>query len=368
MTRAEPRLVLAALVGYPPVEGSQRVAAVGGFVRDVLLERIPRELDLVVEGDAEALARSFGGTVTVHEPFGTASVHDEDWRIDVAMARRETYPRPGALPEVTPATIEEDLRRRDFTINAIAVTLDGELVAAEHALEDLEAGVMRVLHERSFIDDPTRLIRLARYAQRLGFAVEPRTAELAAAANLETLSGARLGGELRLALGEQQPLAVLERLRDALPFDLDPALAEAALALAPADADRAMLVLGAAQGDPAWIERIELTARERAVVAACREAAVPADTRPSALWRAWRRTPVEAVALAGARGDQRAARAWIETLRHVRLEIDGHDLIAAGIAEGEEIGRRLERALLAKLDGELGGGRDAELAFATGEG
>ena len=293
MTRVEPRLVLAALVGYPPVEATERVAVVGGFVRDVSLGRVPRELDLVIEGDAAALARSFGGEVTIHEPFGTASVEGDGWRVDVAMARRERYPQPGALPEVSPATIEEDLARRDFTVNAIAVTLGGERLAAERGLEDLDAGVMRVLHERSFADDPTRLIRLARYAERLGFAVEPRTAELAAAASLESLSGARLGGELRLALGEEQPLAVLERLRGALPFELDPALAEAALALAPADADRAMLVLGAAQGDPAWIERIELTARERAIVTACRDAAVPADTRPSSLWRAWRRTPVD---------------------------------------------------------------------------
>jgi tRNA nucleotidyltransferase (CCA-adding enzyme) len=345
-----------------------RVAAVGGFVRDVWLERVPRELDLVLEGDAAALARSFGVDVTVHEPFGTATASADDWRIDVAMARRERYPMPGALPEVEPATIEEDLARRDFTVNAIAVTLDGDVVAVPHALEDLAGGRLRVLHERSFIDDPSRLVRLARYAERLGFVVEPLTAALAEQATFETLSGARLGGELRLALAEPDPLAVLARVVDKLPLALDPAVVRTALELAPADADRAMIVLGASEGDEAWLGRIALTAREREVALACRHAEVPADTRPSALWRAWHRLPIEAVAVAGAREDPRPARDWIETLRHVRLEIGGNDLIAAGLGEGEEIGRRLERTLAAKLDGELAGGRNVELAFALGEG
>jgi tRNA nucleotidyltransferase (CCA-adding enzyme) len=333
----------------------------------VWLARVPRELDLVVEGDAAALARSFDVDVAVHEPFGTATASADDWRIDVAMARRERYPMPGALPEVEPAPIEEDLARRDFTVNAIAVTLDGNVLAVEHALDDLARGQLRVLHERSFIDDPSRLVRLARYAERLGFAVEPLTAGLAEQATFDTLSGARLGGELRLALAESDPLAVLARVQDKLPLSLDPTVAEAALALAPADADRAMIVLGAGAGDEAWLATLELSAREREVALACRHAAVPADTRASALWRAWHRLPVEAVAVAGARGDARPARAWIETLRHVRLEIGGDDLIAAGLEEGEEIGRRLERTLAAKLDGELTGGREAELAFALQE-
>jgi tRNA nucleotidyltransferase (CCA-adding enzyme) len=365
MSAVRPDVILAALAGYPAVQTRERVAVVGGFVRDVSLGRVPRELDLVVEGDAASLARGLGGEVTIHEPFGTASAAGDGWRVDVAMARRERYPQPGALPEVAPARIEDDLRRRDFTVNAIAVTLDGELLAAEHALEDLDARVMRVLHEQSFTDDPTRLIRLARYAERLGFEVEEQTARLAAAATLETLSGARIGAELRLALAEEEPLAILERLRAALPFSLDVSLATAALELAPPDADRAMLILGSARGD---LGRIELGARERDIVVACADAAVAADTRPSSLWRAWRRTPIEAVAVAGARGDARAARAWIERLRHVRLEIDGNDLIAAGLAQGEEIGRRLERTLAAKLDGELEDGREAELAFALGDG
>ncbi len=362
----DPAAVLAALARYPPLPvGEGRVAVVGGFVRDVWLGVEPRELDLVVEGDAVAFARELGGELVVHEPFGTATASGANWRIDLAMARRERYRVPGALPEVEPATIEEDLSRRDFTVNAIAVTVaEGGLLAADCALEDLAARRLRVLHEASFIDDPTRLMRLARYAQRLGFAVEPRTAELAEAADLRTLSGGRLGGELRLVLTEGDPLGVLERLRDKLPIAIDRAVVELALDLAPPESDRAMLTLGAVTAEEPWLGGLELTVREREIVLACHGARVPADTTPSGLWRAWHAVPVEAVAVAGGRGGREAARRWIEELRHVRLEIGGDDLIAAGLSEGPHIGRRLARALAAKLDGQLTGGREAELAYA----
>ena len=127
--------------------------------------------------------------------------------IDVAIARAETYAEPGALPEVEPADLGRDLARRDFTVNAIALDLaDGALAEFPGARDDLRAGRLRVLHDRSFLDDPTRLWRLARYAARLGFEIEPRTRELAEAAvsggALGTVSGTRIGNELRLALAE----------------------------------------------------------------------------------------------------------------------------------------------------------------------
>jgi tRNA nucleotidyltransferase (CCA-adding enzyme) len=354
---------------YPPIDRSAgRVAVVGGFVRDVALGRAPKELDLVIEGSAEALARSFGGELAVHDAFGTATASGKGWRVDVAMARAERYPAPGALPEVAAASIEADLARRDFTVNAIAVTLEGDVIAADHALEDLAARRLRVFHEHSFTDDPSRVLRLARYAERLGFAVDARTAELADAATLATLSGGRLGGELRLVLAEPDPLAVLARLVNQLPIALDRELLVSALALAPPDSDGAMLVLGASATDRAWLETLELSVGERDIALACANAQAPSDSRPSALWREWHRVPVEAVAVAGARGDPAAAARWIDELRHVALEIGGDDLLAAGIAEGPELGRRLDRTLAAKLDGELDGGRDAELRFALGDG
>jgi tRNA nucleotidyltransferase (CCA-adding enzyme) len=127
-----------------------------------------------------------------------------------------------------------------------------------------------------------------------------------------------------------------------------------------------MLILGAACRDDAWLDGLELTAGEREIALACMTAQTPPDTRASALWRAWHRLPVEAVAVAGARGDASAARRWISELREVRLTIGGDDLIAAGVPEGPLIGEMLERTLIAKLDGALNAGRAAELAFALG--
>ena len=365
MAANDPQAVLAALARYPQLpQAHGRVAAVGGFVRDVWLGRDPRELDVVIEGDAVQFARALGGELVVHESFGTASASGPEWRIDVAAARTERYPAPGALPVVAPASIEEDLPRRDFTANAIAVTTAGEVIAPQHALEDLGARTLRVFHEASFIEDPTRIVRLERLAARLGFAIEPDTAALAARAGFETLSGARLGGELRLALAEHDPVAVLAALAGRLPIDVDRELLEAALGLAPPDADRAMLLLGAVVREDRWLATLELTARELEVAQAVRGARTPDATAPSALWRAWRHTPVEAVAVAGARGDRGAAARWIEELRGTTLQIGGEDLLAAGVPQGPEIGRRLARTLERKLDGQLPGGRDGELADA----
>src|SRR5919202_1378700 len=184
--------VLAALRAAPgagpaldALAGEPAVHVVGGAVRDALLRQEPRELDFVVEGDARPVARRaaerLGGEVLVHERFGTVIVRAPGVTFDVASARTETYPAPGALPEVRAgATLREDLARRDFTVNAMAVRLaDGARTAWPGAQEDLAARVLRVLHRASFRDDPTRLLRLARYGARLGFVPDPDTDALA---------------------------------------------------------------------------------------------------------------------------------------------------------------------------------------------
>jgi tRNA nucleotidyltransferase (CCA-adding enzyme) len=353
-----------------------RVAVVGGFVRDTLVGREPREIDLVVEGDTAQVAAALGGTLTSYEPFLAARVSGDGWSIDITQARRERYPHPGTLPIVEPAPLEQDLARRDFTVNAIAVTLEGgELIAAEGALGDLAAQRLRVLHDKSFIDDPTRVMRLARYAHRLGFTVEPHTAALAAAADLQALTGSRIGAELRLALLEPDPLAPLADLTDKLPIIVDRPLVQAALALAPPDASPALVVLAAVTRERApanWIESLELLARERDIVLAAKRApelalAIQATASPSALAAVLRGAPAEVVAIAGALGPDAAARRWLSDLRHIRLEIDGDDLLAAGIVAGPELGARLERTLARKLDGQIDDGRQAELESALGE-
>jgi len=160
---------------------------VGGTVRDLLLRRPPRfDVDLAVVGDgaayAEQLAARLNGHVTTHDRFGTATVHyGSDAHVDVASARTETYAAPGALPDVAPAaSIEADLARRDFTVNAIAVSLpDGAVVDPHRGIEHLRDRLVRVLHEQSFVDDPTRIFRAARYEARLGFRMDPKTETLA---------------------------------------------------------------------------------------------------------------------------------------------------------------------------------------------
>ena len=364
--------------------GIDGVHLTGGGVRDVLLGREPRELDVVVEGGVMALATRLGDVDALHERFGTATVRAGDCRWDLAAARSETYARAGALPDVRAAGIEQDLLRRDVTVNAFALDLQtGSLRAVEHAREDLEAGRLRVLHDASFLDDPTRLWRIARYAARLGFELEQETARLAAeavaAGALETVSGARIGNELRLALGEPDPPAALEV---AVGLGLAPWLAPdrrrtaVALDLLPPDEGRAdLVVLGASLEAPdatdAVLAELEFTAAEREVLRAClqagslaADAAASAARRPSELARVLRGVPVEAVAIAGADGATAAVRRWLCELRSVRLAITGDDLIAAGVPEGPEIGHRLEATLDRRLDGELEPGRDAQLSAA----
>jgi tRNA nucleotidyltransferase (CCA-adding enzyme) len=360
------------LRAFAPDEG---VHLVGGAVRDLMLEREPRELDLVVEGDVDAAAARLEGEVKAHDRFGTARVRVGGCAFDLVRARAEVYAQPGALPDVRPGSLDEDLHRRDVTINAMALDLDGELRAVPGALEDLHAGVLRVLHDRSFVDDPTRVWRVARYAARLGFTVEDHTRALAARADPTTVSGDRLGAELRLALREPDPPAAFEAVTALNPrylpagFDPRPKALEAALGLLPDEGRRDLLTLAActAAMDAGallrWLDEMGFTAAERDLVAAASRFVTGAPLRAARtsaeIARAARGAPIEAVALVGGEN----ARRWIDELRHVRLEIDGHDLLAAGIPEGPEVGKRLQRALDRKLDGEVSG-RDEELAAA----
>lgn len=201
---------------------------VGGFVRDLLLDRPIKDLDLTLEGDAIALGRALvkeqGGRLTVHKFFGTAT-----WTFDSPVAglrfldlistRKEFYTHPGALPTVTRSTIDDDLRRRDFTINAMAIRLDGshfgELYDPLQGQQDLESQAIRTLHPNSFLDDPTRIFRAIRYEGRNGFKMEPGTRLLINPESLEVLkilSGERLRHEVDLIFEEQDYPALFARL------------------------------------------------------------------------------------------------------------------------------------------------------------
>jgi len=215
---------------------------IGGSVRDLLLGRLIKDFDFTVEGDAaklaEALLRRYAGRVVFHSRFGTATwtMDETTFRrlnvplvdtsaypssIDLISARAESYSQPGALPTVQPSTIDNDLRRRDFTINAMALRLDGRFNGQLHdplgGREDLGRRLIRVLHKRSFVDDPTRMIRAVRYAERYRFQLEQETQNLIdheARNVLSSLSGERLRHEFDLIFEEENPSVVLQRLAE----------------------------------------------------------------------------------------------------------------------------------------------------------
>jgi len=366
---ADPAGLLAALEANPAFAAVREAAAgipayvVGGSVRDGLIGRPHLDLDVVVEGEIAPLVQRLGGDATEHERFGTAVVEVGAAEVDVARARSETYPHPGALPEVSPASLDADLGRRDFSINAMAFPLsgDGELIDPHGGLEDLRAGVIRILHERSFADDPTRALRAARYLARFGFRLEEETERLLRQADLSSVSEDRVTAELARIAAEERPSAALALVAEwgLLELRHGPRLAASIESLF--------------EADPDWAEYAD---RDTAVLLAIARGEHPAALRTRARKLAHRDRPgspaevqvlardhvPEVLALARAAGAD-----WLDDyakrLRHVELEISGYDLIEAGVPEGPAVGRGLNAALAAKLDGKVSG-RDDELRLA----
>lgn len=379
----------------PALSGLAPAWLVGGAVRDLLLGAPAVDLDVAVEGDAleaaRALAERLDGEVREHERFGTATVRAAGLVVDLATTRRETYARPGALPDVEPAPLDDDLARRDFTVNAMAAGLAedtlGELRDPHRGRYDLDAGVIRVLHDRSFVDDPTRLLRAIRYEARLNARMDTSTEQLArgaiAAGALSTVSGARVRDEL-LDLLHESPVAGAARMRElGLDAALAPALARAPLELVEASiegarrtgAERRYAALAAlVSADPdglePWVEELHLRAEDRdAVLRAARKApgmvrTLETKLPDSALHALLHCEQPEVLALALAQGaPKEPVVRYLDRLRGTRLEITGDDLRDAGIPESPAIGRALDETLRRKLDGEIEG-RDAELAAA----
>ncbi len=380
----------------PALEGLPPAYLVGGAVRDLLRGADPHDVDIAVEGDARSAARAvaerLGSEAREYERFGTATVDTPFGTYNLASTRQEAYDLPGELPRVSPASLAEDLARRDFSINAMAVGLTGDDLGHLYdpcgGVADMSVGAIRVLHERSFLDDPTRLLRSVRYATRLGFELDPETERLAreavAAEALATVSSARISDELMDLLREVDAPGGIERLRDleihsALHPRLDPdpeLVASAALGATAIGADRAVAALAAlVESAPEeldlWLADLNLPAEARD--AASRAARVGSriamalrerQLTPSELHGLLAREPLEALALALAlRAPSETVLRWVTDLRGVGLEISGADLLAAGVPEGPAIGRALEETLRRKLDG-LVSGREEELETA----
>jgi tRNA nucleotidyltransferase (CCA-adding enzyme) len=357
----------------------------GGFVRDALLGLEPNDFDLVVEGPAARLAAALrsdlGGAVITHTPFGTATWQTpEGWELDFATARTETYARPAALPEVQPADLQADLRRRDITINAMALRVGpgGQLCDPFEGRADLRARRIRVLHPGSFQDDPTRLFRAVRYEQRLGFRVEAQTLHWMGQAweALEALSGDRLRHEFELIFREPRAEAMLARLAE---LDIlgraQPALgwgglqAAAAREIArlprpewaldePLQPDAVYLTLMLAEAAPTEVEaaltRLNVN---RATADAVRLATGLRLTgeRPSqvaAQLDGWSEAALAAAYIRhmGWRG---ALNEYLARGRRVRAEMTGADLMALGLTPGPLFKELLQAVRFARLDGQV---------------
>jgi tRNA nucleotidyltransferase (CCA-adding enzyme) len=378
--------------------------AVGGPVRDLLRGVPSRDADIAVEGDAVAVARRLadvlgGGRVVVHRAFGTAVVRAGGARIDLAATRSERYPHPAALPVVSPAGIDADLARRDFTVNAVAAGLSGpragELLDPFDGRADLAAATIRILHPGSFRDDPTRIFRAARYAARLGFAVDSETERLARDAVAEglvgELSGARVRADMLALLGESAA-TVAAALRLAEGLGLLAAVAPGLRAERVDLLERLDAVHGRfAAGIPIWRPRLALIARgsnesavralverlrlRRADADAVRAAVGAAETlgaklaaaaAPSDVAELLDRLPPDPALVIAARGGPGAdaAELYLARLRGIRLEIDGtvlHDEL--GLPPSPRMGEVLAELLRRKRNGQLAD-RGSELAAA----
>jgi tRNA nucleotidyltransferase (CCA-adding enzyme) len=333
----------AALAKVRAVAGDLPCYLVGGTVRDALLGHEPLDLDLAVEGPVAEFALNLDPEAVLHERFDTAELDVEGRRVDLARTRSERYPRPGSLPLVEPAGIEEDLSRRDFTINALAAPLErpGVLLDPCGGLADLERRVINVIHPKSFTDDPTRALRAARYAARLGFDVDHRTADLLPSVDLETVSRERFESELKLSAAEPTAMEALRLASAWRLLDLDGedlALLAHAYELLEAD------VWGG------WCSRADLllAIAGRGGVFEPGGAIGYPGTPSLANALASRIPPVELL-LARAAGSDWLDQ-WVSDWRTVSPLVTGDDLLAAGVPRGEAVGVGLDAALAAALD------------------
>lgn len=370
------------------------VLLVGGAVRDLLLGVPHVDLDLVVEGDAIGLAaqaaKQLRARAVAHPRFGTAALENAGFSIDLARARSERYERPGALPAVQFAELVDDLARRDFTINAMALRLTdgepGELIDPHGGDDDLARGVVRVLHDDSFRDDATRILRAQRYAGRLGFRLERHTAALLRRdlAYLDTISGARLRHEFeRIAQEERVARIVRSADRVGALAVIHPALRPSDRALravsrlprlAAAHRDGVLFCVLLADAPPrdaeAAIARLAPTGRQAKAVrgylalrAAEAKLARP-SLRPSAAVRLLSQRAIEAVeafALLATRplaADR--ARRYLKHWRFVRPRLNGRDVEALGLLRGPKIGAALAALHEARLDGRAKTRKDEE--------
>jgi tRNA nucleotidyltransferase (CCA-adding enzyme) len=375
---------------------------VGGFVRDLLLGKSVNDLDIVVEGDAielgAALVKKYGGKLTPHTKFRTAiwhlpstlrqasrqgnafNVHPST--LDLITARKESYKHAGALPTIKPSTIDDDLSRRDFTINAMAIRLDGdhfgELLDPLNGQDDLEKGMIRALYPRSFIDDPTRIFRAIRYEQRHAFSLQLETCNLINPESfsvLKTLSGERIRHEIDLIFEEENSARMLSRLHELGVFDVfDPGLPKFNEKYSgflnsepPADfgisGNKILLnYLLWFMDSPADVidfhsKRLDfnsdLTEASLAVVQLKNELNLFAEAKASKWTLRLEKVPLIAVYALWLASNEPALKDFLVSWRHVKATITGDELKTRGIPTGPRYKKILTQLRNAWLDGDV---------------
>ena len=373
---------------------------VGGAVRDLILGRSHIDLDIAVEGHpatlANEVAQTLGCKAVLHPRFGTATVSSPGFQLDLAQTRRETYVRPGALPQVEPAPIKEDLRRRDFSINAVALRLTqpvGEIIDPYSGEKDLADGILRVLHEDSFKDDATRALRGVRYGSRLEFRFASDTANWLRrdSSYVESISGPRLRRELAfLFLEPNAPTAalmaedygILHAIRRELSIDTGLASRWQAALAGPsfAPVDELGFCLLAAPRTTAEAEdvsrRLHLAGRVEQVLTgfvqlrglSAKLATVCAD--PVAAVDLLDGFPAAAVWALGIITDGATGEAcvsYLSTWRKVKTRLNGRDLLDLGVAPGKAVGEALSLVRHARLEGRVETREDEIELITTGE-
>jgi tRNA nucleotidyltransferase (CCA-adding enzyme) len=366
---------------------------VGGSVRDILLGLPALDLDIVLEGDAiqlaHALKNRYGGELTLHTKFRTATWQPpEGPPLDLITARRETYPEPAALPDVSPSSLADDLARRDFSINTLALRLvDEALLDLHNAQSDLVSGLIRALHPQSFLDDPTRLYRAVRYETRYRFKLAPDTLALIPEALpfVQKLTAERLRHELDLVFNEARPARILARmdelgllqaiLPDVLPWDSDLAeKLESALAAPPPPGWGLGLAfsgqpLNQVLGYALWFSRLShsqialLHVRLNFPLAVFKTAQAASDlladlpalagSKPSAWVRRLEEVPAPALYAAYLASGETALKDYATAWQHTRPKADGETLKALGLPPGPRYAQILSALRAAWLDGEV---------------
>jgi len=378
------KLILAA--GRLAEKSDIRAYLVGGIVRDLMLGRPSPDIDIMAEGDAVGLARQMaeklGARLTVHRDFGTASLKIDGFSVDMATCRNEDYLHPGALPVVKPGSIRDDLQRRDFTINAMAVCINrpnqGELTDLFGGRHDLDRGLVRVLHDKSFQDDATRIMRAVRYEQRLGFRLESSTLKLLRRSldMLDTISGDRLKNELALWLGEKcrckilrraGQLGILSKLHPGLVWDLSMSTAFRRAACGDTAALSrlyfCLLVFNLDQEGLCELlgrlnltgSRLDLLSRQSLEIRGKHKDLDKPVLKNSTIYFSLREYDVTAVQANRCYAKSPTLRQnlglYLDRLRHIRSSVDGNELLKLGVREGPQLGIILKKLLAARLDG-----------------